>query len=229
MRRALLAAALIALALGGCGSSSPKAPSADSKGSTTASSSTATTGGCQNVAIPPPQGSYHLKAPSYELDPAKTYTVHVATNCGSFAFTLDVAGSPKTAASFYALVKRSYFDDLTFHRVVSGFVIQGGDPAGNGSGGPGYTTVEAPPTNFKYATGDVAMAKTEAQPSGAAGSQFFIVLSSGGAAQLTPVYAELGKVVSGMDVVQRIGVLPTNAVQYPTPPVVMSKVTVSVW
>jgi cyclophilin family peptidyl-prolyl cis-trans isomerase len=153
--------------------------------------------------------------------------VHVTTNCGSFAFTLNAAGAPKTAASIYALVKSGFYDHLTFHRIVPQFVIQGGDPAGNGTGGPGYTVVDTPPANLHYATGDVAMAKTGTQPRGASGSQFFIVLSSTGAAQLTPDYALAGKVVSGLDVVKRIGALPTNSSEYPKPPVVMSKVTVS--
>lgn len=184
--------------------------------------------GCRSVAIPPPHGPYHLKPPTYKLDPAKTYTVHVTTNCGSFAFTLNVAGAPKTSASIYALVKSGFYSNLTFHRIVPDFVIQGGDPAGNGTGGPGYTVVDRPPANLHYVTGDVAMAKTQAQPSGASGSQFFIVLSSAGAAQLTPDYALAGRVVSGLSVVERIGKLPTNSSEYPTPPVVMSSVTVTV-
>jgi peptidyl-prolyl cis-trans isomerase B (cyclophilin B) len=154
----------------------------------------------------------------------------VSTNCGSFAFTLDVRQAPKTAASFYYLVHRGFFDGLTFHRVVPGFVIQGGDPLGNGSGGPGYTVVEAPPPRTRYAAGDVAMAKTSEQPAGASGSQFFVVTSSAGAAQLSPDYALAGRVVSGMDVVQRIDRLPTSPPGdgAPSPAVVMSRVTVSV-
>src|SRR5205807_2314139 len=114
----------------------------------------------------------HLSAPHLVLDPKKTYTVTVVTNCGTFAFTLDVKHSPKTASSFYYLVKQGFFDNTTFHRVVAGFVIQGGDPTGTGGGGPGYTVVEAPPASTQYVLGDVAMAKTQAQPSGASGSQF---------------------------------------------------------
>jgi cyclophilin family peptidyl-prolyl cis-trans isomerase len=233
VRRALIAI-LAAVALTGCGSSSSGSSSKSSitttTGSTTAAAPTGgqTATGCKSVSIPAPQGSYHLKPPTHTLDPAKTYTVHVTTNCGSFAFTLNVAGSPKTASSVYALVKSGFYDNLTFHRIVPGFVIQGGDPAGNGTGGPGYTVVDAPPASLRYATGDVAMAKTAAQPPGTSGSQFFVVLSAAGAAQLTPVYALLGKVVSGMNVVERIGGLPTNSAEYPRPPVVMSRVTVSV-
>ena len=154
-----------------------------------------------------------LSAPHLKLDPHRTYTVTIVTNCGTFAFTLDVAQSPKTSASFYYLVKRGFFDGVTFHRVASGFVIQGGDPTGTGAGGPGYTVVEAPPKNTQYVLGDVAMAKTQAQPSGASGSQFFIVTAANvtQSAGLTPDYALLGKVVSGISVVKKIGSLPTNS------------------
>jgi cyclophilin family peptidyl-prolyl cis-trans isomerase len=181
--------------------------------------------------VPAPKGTQHLPPPNIKLDPHRTYTVTVVTNCGTFAFTLNAAASPKTSASFDYLVKRRFFNELTFHRVAAGFVIQGGDPAGNGSGGPGYTVVEAPPGNTQYVRGDVAMAKTQTQPPGASGSQFFIVTAANvsQSAGLTPDYALLGKVVSGLDVVERIGSLPTNPPGdgEPTPAVVMSSVTVS--
>jgi peptidyl-prolyl cis-trans isomerase B (cyclophilin B) len=114
--------------------------------------------------------------------------------------------------------------------VVPGFVIQGGDPAGNGSGGPGYTVVEPPPRSIQYVRGDVAMAKTQTQPSGASGSQFFVVTGANisQSASLTSDYAFVGKVTSGLDVVEKIGALPTDpTTQAPTAPVVMSSVTVS--
>jgi len=181
--------------------------------------------------VPAPKPNGHLSAPHLTLDPHRTYTVTIATNCGTFAFSLDVAQSPKTSASFYSLVKRGFFDGLTFHRVATGFVIQGGDPTGTGAGGPGYTVVEAPPKNTQYVLGDVAMAKTQTQPPGASGSQFFIVTAPNvtQSAGLTPDYALVGKVSSGIGVVERIGALPTNPPQDgpPSPAVVMSKVTVS--
>ena len=186
---------------------------------------------CRTVRVPAPKPNGHLSAPHLTLDPHRTYTVKIATNCGTFAFTLDVAQSPKTSASFYSLVKGGFFDGLTFHRVAAGFVIQGGDPTGTGAGGPGYTVVEAPPKNTQYVLGDVAMAKTEAQPAGASGSQFFIVTAPNvtQSVGLTPDYALVGKVISGIDVVEKIGSLPTNPPQdgAPTSPVVMSSVTVS--
>jgi peptidyl-prolyl cis-trans isomerase B (cyclophilin B) len=181
--------------------------------------------------VPKPKGPQHLAPPQVKLDPARTYTVTVVTNCGRFAFTLDVKQSPKTSASIYSLVKRGFYNGLTFHRVATGFVIQGGDPLGNGAGGPGYGVVEPPPPNTQYVRGDVSMAKTQADPRGASGSQFFVVTGANitQSAGLTPDYALAGKVVSGLEVVEKIGSLPTNPPGdgAPTPPVVMSSVTVS--
>jgi cyclophilin family peptidyl-prolyl cis-trans isomerase len=213
-----------ALGLAGCGGASHHTQTAAPARQTAAAP-------CRTVAVPPPKGPQHLHKPALKLDAQRTYTVTVATNCGTFAFTLDVKQSPKTSASFYSLVKHGFFDGLTFHRVVAGFVIQGGDPLGNGSGGPGYTVVEPPPRSTQYVLGDVAMAKTQTDPSGASGSQFFVVTAANAtqSAGLTPDYALVGKVVSGISVVQAIDALPTtpSGDGTPSPAVVMSKVTVS--
>jgi cyclophilin family peptidyl-prolyl cis-trans isomerase len=159
------------------------------------------------------------------LDPSKTHTVTLKTNQGTFAFDLDVKNSPNTTASFAALVKKGFFDGLTFHRIVPGFVIQGGDPNGDGTGSPGYTTVDAPPADTKYTKGVVAMAKTAAEPPGTAGSQFFVV--TGADIGLPPDYALLGNVSSGMDVVEKIDKLGNPAAEQPTKRVVIEKATVS--
>jgi peptidyl-prolyl cis-trans isomerase B (cyclophilin B) len=238
VRRAGLA--LIVLILAGCGSSASTSTTSSTSSSTGAAAgsatSTAASGGsapaaCRSVPVPAPKGPQHLPAPKRGLDPHRTYTVTVVTNCGTFAFTLDVKQSPKTSASIDYLVKRGFYNGLTFHRVAAGFVIQGGDPLGNGAGGPGYSVVEPPPHNTQYVRGDVAMAKTQTDPAGASGSQFFVVTGANvtQSAGLTPDYALAGKVVSGIDVVEKIGSLPTNPPGdgSPTPPVVMSSVTVS--
>lgn len=177
--------------------------------------------------MPSPKGPQHLTPPDIKLDPNRTYTVTVVTNCGTFAFALDVRHSPKTSASIYSLVKRGFYTGLTFHRVAAGFVIQGGDPLGNGAGGPGYTVIEAPPANTQYVRGVVAMAKTSTDPAGASGSQFFVV--TGANVGLPPDYALAGRVVSGIGVVEKIGSLPTNPPQdgAPSPAVVMTSVTAS--
>jgi peptidyl-prolyl cis-trans isomerase B (cyclophilin B) len=226
VRRACLALAIV-LGISGCGTSTSTSTSTASTSARTAASGGAAPAACRTVAVPAPKGAQHLAAPKLKLDASRTYTVTVVTNCGTFAFTLDVRHSPKTSASIYYLVKRGFFDGLTFHRVAAGFVIQGGDPLGNGGGGPGYTVVEAPPPGTQYVRGVVAMAKTQTDPSGASGSQFFVV--SGAGVGLPPQYAVAGKVVSGIDVVEKSGSLPTNPPGdgAPTPPVVMSRVTVS--
>jgi peptidyl-prolyl cis-trans isomerase B (cyclophilin B) len=183
------------------------------------------TGGCTDVSAPSPKQEPGRKAPTSLLDPGKTYDVLVETNCGEFTITLDQKTSPKTPASFVSLVEDGYFDDTVFHRIVPGFVIQGGDPTGTGTGGPGYTTVEPPPAGTAYLKYVVAMAKTSAEPPGAAGSQFFVV--TGADAQLPPEYALLGKVTAGQAVVDRIGKLGDPATQKPTRPVVIQKMSVT--
>jgi peptidyl-prolyl cis-trans isomerase B (cyclophilin B) len=196
----ILALAAAVLPAAGCGGSSSDKESATTTASTSGSAKPA-------------------------LDPSKTHTVALKTNQGTFAFDLDVADSPNTAASFAALVRKGFFDGLTFHRIVPGFVIQGGDPKGDGTGGPGYTTVDPPPADAKYTKGVVAMAKTGAEPPGTAGSQFFVV--TGADIGLPPDYALLGKVSSGIEVVDKIGKLGDPATEQPTTKVVIEKATLS--
>ena len=159
------------------------------------------------------------------LDPAKTYTVTTRTNLGTFAFALDVKASPCTTASFASLVRKKFFDGTRFHRIVPGFVIQGGDPTGTGNGGPGYSVVDTPPATAKYTKGVVAMAKTASEPAGTSGSQFFVVTAAD--AGLPPDYALLGKVTSGLPVVERIGKLGNPATEQPTRRIVVESMTVS--
>jgi len=206
---ALGALALVLLA--GCGSSGGGETTATAAAQT---DTTASAGPCRTVDQPAAKGPQHLHKPKLTLDPSKTWTVDVTTNCGSFAIQLDVARAPKTAASFASLVKKGFYDELTFHRIAQGFVIQGGDPLGNGTGGPGYTIVEKPPKGLQYAHGVVAMAKTATEPDGASGSQFFVVTAED--AGLPPQYALVGRVVSGLDVVDAIGALPLAQGSNPT-------------
>ena len=182
--------------------------------------------GCEAAEEPEPKGEGNLKNPKERLDPAKTYVATVSTNCGDFEITLDSKRAPKTGGSFKALADEGFFDGTTFHRIVSGFVIQGGDPKGDGTGGPGYSVVEAPPQDLVYEKGIVAMAKTGAEAAGTSGSQFFVVTAED--AGLPPDYALLGKVTAGQDVVDKIGVAETDpATEKPLEPVVISSVKVS--
>ncbi|MEA2366255.1 MAG: hypothetical protein QOI32_1767 [Thermoleophilaceae bacterium] len=162
-------------------------------------------GGCKNVDQPPPRDGGGQQRPTQALDAGKTYEVVLETSCGAFTIRLDQRTSPKAAASFVALVRNGFLEDTIFHRIVPGFVIQGGDPTVSGSGGPGYSTRDRVPRNAAYNPGVVAMAKAGNEPPGTAGSQFFVVTGPG--AGLTPDYALLGKVTKGMDAVQKIGKL----------------------
>jgi peptidyl-prolyl cis-trans isomerase B (cyclophilin B) len=184
------------------------------------STTTALPTGCSEVQVPPPK-DVHLSPPTKTLRGPATATVE--TSCGSFAIALDVARAPKTASSFAFLARQGVYDDTIFHRIVPGFVIQGGDPTQTGSGGPGYSVDEPPPRNLSYTRGIVAMAKTSAEPPGRSGSQFFVVTVAD--AGLTPDYALVGKVSSGFDVVQRIEQLGTPS-GVPRAPVLIRRVTV---
>jgi peptidyl-prolyl cis-trans isomerase B (cyclophilin B) len=162
-------------------------------------------GGCRDVAQPEPKRDGGAERPGGRLDPGTTYVVALATSCGEFAIRLDQKTSPSTAASFANLVRTGFYDGTVFHRIVPGFVIQGGDPTGTGTGGPGYSTRDAPPPSTTYTKGVVAMAKSAVEPPGTAGSQFYVVTAPD--AGLEPDYALLGEVVEGQDVVDRIGEL----------------------
>jgi cyclophilin family peptidyl-prolyl cis-trans isomerase len=194
-------------------------------GKSGSSSSTETNAeGCTTVSAP----SAHARTgsrPAATLDTAKTYDVVMKTNCGSFTIRLDPDQSPHAVASFVKLVQAKYFDGTVFHRIVPNFVIQGGDPTANGTGGPGYSTVDTPPQGASYDHGVVAMAKTGAEPAGTAGSQFFIVTAD--KAPLTPDYAIIGKVTDGLDVVDRIGKL-GDATEQPTQVVEIEQATVTI-
>lgn len=183
---------------------------------------------CEEVPAPAPREG-QVERPTLRLDRQKTYTATIATNCGTFAIELDVEESPRTSASFVALARDGFYDGLGFHRIAPGFVIQGGDPAGDGTGGPGYKTREAPPDDVVYSEGVVAMAKGGNEAAGTAGSQFFVVTAPD--AGLPADYAVLGKVVRGMDVVKLIEAqAPPDTPQQggpPADPVVMEKVTVT--
>ena len=180
---------------------------------------------CEEVAAPQPKNVEDKERPKVELDADKTYTAIVETNCGPFEIELDVARSPKTSSSFAALARDGFYDGLGFHRIAPGFVVQGGDPAGNGTGGPGYKTREAPPDDVAYTEGVVAMAKGGAEPAGTAGSQFFVV--TGPDANLPADYAVLGKVVTGIDNVKKMEALASTEDGPPSEPIVMSRVRIT--
>ncbi len=226
-RRHLLALVVAAsvLVLAGCGGTDS---SGEEPVTTLPAAETAPSGGpastfCDPAAVPAPR-TVAAKAPSDDLDEDTTYTLAFSTNCGSFTITLDQAAAPETSASLVQLARDGYFDDTMFHRIVPGFVIQGGDPTQTGAGGPGYSTVDVPPADARYVKGVVAMAKTTDEPPGTAGSQFFIV--TGTDVGLPPEYAIVGEVTSGLDTVELIGELGDPDSELPLEPVVISSVTV---
>jgi peptidyl-prolyl cis-trans isomerase B (cyclophilin B) len=162
--------------------------------------------GCEQVQAQKPK-HVSFKAPKQRVKKGEEVSARIETSCGDFTIALDSTRAPKTVNSFVFLSEEGFYDGLSFHRIVPGFVIQGGDPLGNGTGGPGYSVDEKPPANLAYTKGIVAMAKSSAEPPGRSGSQFYVV--TGADAGLPPEYALVGKVSEGMDVVERIGKLGT--------------------
>jgi peptidyl-prolyl cis-trans isomerase B (cyclophilin B) len=208
-----------ALLLAACGGDT-KEKAASSPTETPAPSASA---GCEKVPAAKPK-NVKVAKPTAKLEKGKTYVARVLTNCGEFEITLDPR-APRTGGSFKTLVDKRFYDGLSFHRIVAGFVIQGGDPSGDGSGGPGYSVTEAPPQDLTYSKGVVAMAKTETEPAGTSGSQFFVV--TGEDAGLPPDYALLGKVTKGQEVVDKIGVAEVGADERPLQPIVIRQIRIT--
>ena len=202
MHLARLLLLVLVLALTACGSGDDEP---DAAATTAATTTGAAAGGCEEVAPPEPKPDGGQEAPAEALDASKTYELLVETNCGSFTIELDQTTAPKTAASLVSLAESGFFDGTTFHRVVPGFVIQGGDPTGTGTGGPGYKTVDVPPPDAAYTKGVVAMAKAGFEAPGTSGSQFFVV--SGADAGLPAEYAVVGNVTEGIETVEAIEAL----------------------
>jgi len=168
----------------------------------------------------------YTAAQDQSLDPSKTYTWKLQTSCGEVDVALDVKDSAKTANSIVFLTRQGFYDGLIFHRIAPNFVIQGGDPKGDGTGGPGYKVDDPIPSGFKYVNGTVAMAKSQNEPAGTSGSQFFIVTSDQGGAGLTPDYAVLGHVTAGADVVAKIAATGTQDGSPPTATTYIEQATV---
>jgi peptidyl-prolyl cis-trans isomerase B (cyclophilin B) len=218
-RLALIPLVLAVLVAAGCGGGS-------SSQTNQTTSVAAGAHGCSQPSTPAARGSGTLKAPPGTLDPAKRWTLTFHTSCGTFVVLLQPKTSPHATASLVSLARKSFFDGTIFHRIVPGFVIQGGDPTQSGGGGPGYTTVDTPGAGTSYRQGVVAMAKTQTEPRGTGGSQFFVMTAD--APTLPADYAVVGRVVSGMPVVARIGRLgdPSDPNGTPTRTVTIDRVLV---
>jgi cyclophilin family peptidyl-prolyl cis-trans isomerase len=124
--------------------------------------------------------SKQFPAPERVLDEGARYALVIRTSHGTITAALDEDLGGPIPNSIAFLAQQGFYDGLGFHRVVPGFVLQGGCPEGTGRGGPGYEVVGAPPRYYEYKTGDLAMAKTANAPAGAAGSQFFVISGPSG-------------------------------------------------
>ena len=179
----------------------PNSSATTSGASPTASSSTPTASGCQNDFCK--QMNERTTPPDMIIDQSKKYTATVHTTKGDFVIALvDPKVAPQTVNNFVYLSQNHYYDGLTFHRVVANFVVQGGDPLGNGTGGPAYKLPnESNPST--WARGTAGMASSAA---GVSGSQFFITIGDAPFLAQNGVYNHFGEVTSGMDVLDRIQV-----------------------
>jgi cyclophilin family peptidyl-prolyl cis-trans isomerase len=156
------------------------------------------------------------------IDPNHRYTATIETSHGTMVAQLDALGAPKTVNNFVFLARYHYFDGVGFHRIIPGFVIQGGDPEGTGRGGPGYRFADELPKAGRYQIGSLAMANAGPNTNG---SQFFIISGPDGV-RLPPQYSHFGSVVTGGEVVAAIDALGSRS-GTPTEPVVMRSVTIS--
>ena len=158
------------------------------------------------------------------IDPAKRYTATMDTSMGTMVIALDPIKAPKTVNSFVFLALNHYFDGIIFHRIINGFVCQGGDPTGTGRGGPGYRFDDELPKAGEYKIGSFAMANAGPNTNG---SQFFIISGPDGC-RLPPAYALFGQVVKGLEVVEAMQSVPTAAGDRPKTDVVINTVTITV-
>jgi peptidylprolyl isomerase len=134
------------------------------------------------------------------IDPERRYTATIETSKGTIVAELDALGAPLTVNNFVFLARWHYFDGIAFHRIIPGFVVQGGDPEGTGRGGPGYRFADELPKAGRYQIGSLAMANSGPNTNG---SQFFIISGPDGV-RLPPQYSLFGSVVRGGEVVEAI-------------------------
>jgi cyclophilin family peptidyl-prolyl cis-trans isomerase len=163
---------------------------------------------------------HYPSPPDLTIDLDRGYTATLDTNHGEIVIELDPARSPLTVNNFVFLARDGYYDGVIFHRVIENFMIQGGDPTGTGTGGPGYKFRDEIEGAGTYSRGTVAMANAGPNTNG---SQFFIVHSDAG---LPPSYTIFGKVSSGMDAVDSIATTSTDRSDRPHDEVVINKVTI---
>ncbi len=157
------------------------------------------------------------------IDLSKRYGAEMVTSLGALTIALDPVAAPATVNNFVFLARYHYFDGLVFHRVIKGFMCQGGDPEGSGRGGPGYKFADELPRPGRYEIGSLAMANSGPDTNG---SQFFLVSGSSGVG-LPPSYSLFGKVVKGLDVLAAMEAVPTGRNDRPTTDLVIESVTIT--
>lgn len=161
--------------------------------------------------------------PEMGIDPDKRYTATLDTSLGEIVIALDAARAPKTVNNFVFLALQHYYDGVIFHRIISGFMCQGGDPEGSGRGGPGYRFEDELPNAGQYQIGSVAMANAGPNTNG---SQFFMISGADGV-QLPPQYSLFGQIVKGLDVLDEMQRVPTGGGDRPRDDVVINSVTIT--
>jgi len=163
----------------------------------------------------------YREAPALTIDPSKKYTATIETTAGTMTAELFAAEAPMTVNNFVFLAKDGFYEGVIFHRVIEGFMIQGGDPTGTGRGGPGYRFADEP-VRRKYLRGTLAMANAGPNTNG---SQFFIMHRD---YPLPPNYTIFGKLLSGEEVVDKIATAPTDPNDRPLNPVSIRSITIQV-
>jgi cyclophilin family peptidyl-prolyl cis-trans isomerase len=158
--------------------------------------------------------------PAMAIDPARKYSATIDTSAGPMTAELFAAEAPKTVNNFVFLARDGFYDGVIFHRVIKGFMIQGGDPTGTGRGGPGYRFNDEP-VKRSYERGILAMANAGPNTNG---SQFFVMHAN---YALPPNYTIFGKLTSGEDALDKIATAPTGAQDRPAQPVTITGITIS--
>lgn len=181
------------------------------------------------TAFPPFDGSAPAQQefsepPEMGIDPTKRYTATIDTSMGELIVALDAVKAPQTVNNFVFLALHHYYDGVIFHRVINGFMCQGGDPAGTGRGGPGYRFNDELPKPNEYKIGSLAMANAGPNTNG---SQFFVISGPSGVG-LPPQYSLFGQVVKGLDVVEQMQGVATGGGDRPKTDVVINSVTITV-
>jgi len=168
------------------------------------------------------------QAPELGIDPSKRYTATMEVmegdaSLGTLVIALDAVNAPSTVNNFVFLAAHHYYDGIIFHRIINGFMCQGGDPTGTGRGGPGYKFNDEP-VKQRYQLGSLAMANSGPNTNG---SQFFLISGPSGVG-LPPQYNHFGQVVKGLEIVDAMQKVATDSSDRPRTPVVIKSVTINV-